>query len=253
MARCLHTLGDHMRDDDNIVSLCVLMNASRSITDLAWTSQTTLSECQVCYERSTELWPSLKGFRKLASVNLAIIAALEASHSHGHAESTIPLAVSVIESKSHPQYNPCTNTFDHPSSTGYTEIIQRANHFPLQDILGILTTVFKFAQHEQAAKAAEQAFDVLPIDCWLEAVPQLTAQLNFPSAHFRPVMERLMQRLARAHPHTLLASLTAITKYPSRARAEVAGRLLDIMRLYDEGLVREVGASHLPSHSFACH
>ena len=48
-----------------------------------------------------------------------------------------------------------------------------------------------------------------------------------------------MQRLSRAHPHTLLGSLTAVAKYPSRERALVAERLLNVMRLYDQTLVQE--------------
>jgi FKBP12-rapamycin complex-associated protein len=109
----------------------------------------------------------------------------------------------------------------------------------LQDVLGLLTTIFKFGQHKDVAMAAERAFNTLSIDCYLEAVPQLTAQLNYPSARLQPIIEQHMQRLARAHPHTLLASLTAVTQYPSQPRAVVAKRLVNVMRLYDDTLVSE--------------
>lgn len=121
----------------------------------------------------------------------------------------------------------------------YSQILQRAPSFPLQDVLGLLTTIFKFGQHKDVAMAAERAFNTLSIDCYLEAVPQLTAQLNYPSARLQPIIEQHMQRLARAHPHTLLASLTAVTQYPSQPRAVVAKRLVNVMRLYDDTLVSE--------------
>ena len=77
LARCLHSLGDYSRTED----------------------LSALSEAQICYERSTELWPNLKGFRKLANVNLAIIERLELAQSHPPMETIIPIAVAVIESE----------------------------------------------------------------------------------------------------------------------------------------------------------
>lgn len=115
----------------------------------------------------------------------------------------------------------------------------RAPTYPLQDILGFLTVAFRYGHIEQVADIVEQDFATLPIDCWLEAIPQLTSQLNHPSPKLQPIVERHMQRLARAHPHTMLASLTAITQYPSQERAVVANRLLEVMRLYDDTLVSE--------------
>jgi phosphatidylinositol kinase/protein kinase (PI-3 family) len=122
----------------------------------------------------------------------------------------------------------------------YAQIIQKSPYYPLQDILGILTTVFKYGQHAEAVAAGKRAFETLAIDCWLEAIPQLTAQLNHPSRELQPIIEKHMQRLARAHPQTMLSSLAAVAQYPSKERAAVANRLLNVMRLYDDTLVSEV-------------
>lgn len=103
-----------------------------------------------------------------------------------------------------------------------------------------MTTVFKHGQEKGLHEAIEQAFETLEVDCWLEATPQLCAQLNYPSSAVKAMLERLMQRLSKAHPHTMLASLSAVAQYPSPERAEVAERLLGIMRLYDNDLVSEV-------------
>lgn len=182
--------------------------------------QTSLSEAQVAYEKSTDLEATTKGLRKLANINLQIIDTLEKAHSHSPMDTIIALAIAVID---------C-----------YAQIIQQAIHFPLQDVLGLLTTIFKYGQRKEAVAAATRALENLPIDCWLEAIPQLTAQLNHPSPDLQLLIERHMKRLARAHPHTMLSNLAAVAQYPSRERAEVANRLLDLMRLYDDILVEEV-------------
>lgn len=119
-------------------------------------------------------------------------------------------------------------------------MIRLASNYPLQDILGVLTVIFKHGQRSRMASAAKSAFDQLPIDCWLEAIPQLSAQLNYPSPQLQPIIESLMRRLGRAHPHTMIASLIAVAQYPSGDRAAVARRLMDVMRLYDNTLVEEV-------------
>lgn len=185
-------------------------------------------EAQVAYEKSAELEPTAKGLRKLANVNLQIIEIYNTSAPDVPTEDVVALAVSVIDT--------------------YAQIIQKSTFFPLQDILGILTVIFKYGQHKEAVKAARRAFETLSIDCWLEVVPQLTAQLNHPSKELQPVIEKHMQRLARAHPHSMLSSLAAVAQYPSKQRADVANRLLNVMRLYDETLVQEVGSSlpHIP-------
>lgn len=158
--------------------------------------------------------------RKLASINLQIIEVYNASTPETPPETIVALAVSVID---------C-----------YAQIIQKSTYFPLQDILGILTAIFKYGHHKEAVTAAKRAFEFLSIDCWLEVIPQLTAQLNHPSKELQAVVEKHMQRLARAHPHTMLSNLAAVAQYPSRERAEVAKRLLNVMRLYDDTLVQEV-------------
>lgn len=183
-------------------------------------------EAQIAYEKSADLEPTAKGLRKLASVNLQIIETYNASVPETPTETIVALAVAVID---------C-----------YAQIIQKSTYFPLQDILGILTVIFKYGQHTEAVIAAKRAFDILSIDCWLEVVPQLTAQLNYPSNELQPVVEKHMQKLARAHPQAMLSNLAAVAQYPSKERAGVAKRLLNVMRLYDDDLVQEVSCSEAP-------
>lgn len=222
LARCLHTLGDYVKHGDLVSAEpdCAAYGIGAKLTlTIACRRKSSLLEAQAAYEKSAELEPTAKGLRKLANVNLQIIEIYNASAPEPTDE-IVGLAVAVIDT--------------------YALIIEKSTYFPLQDILGITTIIFKYGHHEAAAVAARRAFETLSIDCWLEVVPQLTAQLNHPSKLLQPVIEKHMQRLARAHPHSMLSNLAAVAQYPSKQRAEVANRLLNVMRLYDEDLVQQV-------------
>lgn len=82
----------------------------------------------------------------------------------------------------------------------YFQIINKNSIWPLQDVLGLLTIATKYGMHREVADAAETAFQNLPLDCWMEAVPQLAAHLNYPHEPFQAIVERHMARLASAHP-----------------------------------------------------
>lgn len=73
----------------------------------------------------------------------------------------------------------------------------------------------------------------------MEAIPQLAAQLNYPHRRFQAIIETHMKHLSRAHPHTMLATLSSVAQFPNKERAQIAKKLLDLMRLYDEELVQE--------------
>jgi hypothetical protein len=124
--------------------------------------------------------PTIKGYRKLARTNLDIIDLLEAENSHPPTDTIVLLAVSVIDS--------------------YVHMISQNSSWPLQDVLGLLTIATKYGMHEEVAEAIETAFKALPIDCWMEAIPQLAAHLNYPDDAFQRIIESHMARLASAHP-----------------------------------------------------
>lgn len=99
--------------------------------------QSSLTEAQICYERSVEFLPTVKAYRKLASINLALIEQRERMEAGTPVEEIIALAVSIIE---------C-----------YVQIIHKAkNDYPLQDVLGILTCMIKYGSHKEVAVAAEK-------------------------------------------------------------------------------------------------
>lgn len=140
----------------------------------------------------------MKGFRKLANTNLAIIELLETESASPPSDTIVPLAVSVIDA--------------------YVQMISKNSAWPLQDVLGLFTIATKYGTYREVADAAESAFQSLPIDCWMEAIPQLAAHLNYPDATLQRVLENHMIKLSSAHPRK------APPKTTGRARADIQRR-----------------------------
>lgn len=128
----------------------------------------------------SQFLPTIKGFRKLATTNLAIMELLETDNTNPPMDTIVLLAVSVIDS--------------------YVQMISKNSSWPLQDVLGLLTIATKYGMHSEVVDATEVAFKALPIDCWMEAIPQLAAHLNYPEEDFQRVIEAHMAKLASAHP-----------------------------------------------------
>ncbi|CAB10805.1 TORC2 serine/threonine protein kinase Tor1 [Schizosaccharomyces pombe] len=109
----------------------------------------------------------------------------------------------------------------------------------LQDILRLLNLWFKFGEHSDVAAAIVEGFSNVPMDTWLEVIPQLIARIHTSSSSVRASVHQLLSDIGRVHPQALVYSLTVSSKSTNPQQKHSAKSIMDSMLSHSDTLVRQ--------------
>ena len=70
----------------------------------------------------------------------------------------------------------------------------------LQDILRLLTLLFKYGADTDVEVALIEGFNTISIDTWLNVIPQIIARIDTPSLPIRLLIHQLLVRVGKEHP-----------------------------------------------------
>ena len=126
-----------------------------------------------------------------------------------------------------------------PAIKGFFKSINLSNSSSLQDTLRLLTLWFAHGGHAEVNQAVTEGYSQVPIDVWLEVIPQLIARINQPNTRIRGSVHRLLAEVGKAHPQSLVYPLTVAMKSATVRRANYATQIMDNMRLHSPVLVEQ--------------
>jgi len=124
----------------------------------------------------------------------------------------------------------------------------------LQDILRVLTIWFDHGHQSAVAEALKEGFNTVPVDVWLQVVPQIIARIGCPKEEIRNQIHQLLFMLGCQHPQAIIYSIMVAavedTSVPSEQgtsddskqvpiRATQAARLLETLRAHSPTLVAQ--------------
>jgi hypothetical protein len=109
----------------------------------------------------------------------------------------------------------------------------------IQDLLRVLAMWMAHGQQPHVAAEVARGVQAIPIETWLDVLPQLLARLHTPHDGIRAGLIELVCSIALAHPQALLYSLTVARKASSHRRRQAAEQVLNRVRLHAPALVAE--------------
>jgi serine/threonine-protein kinase mTOR len=108
-----------------------------------------------------------------------------------------------------------------------------------QDMLNVLTCLFRYGELDGVAQAISRGMTTVPAEAWLGVLPQLLARIHIKSAPIRNVLHPLLVRLGERHPQALMYPLSVLLKSPVAERKNTAESLLNSLprALVEEALL----------------
>ncbi|OCK80049.1 hypothetical protein K432DRAFT_405035 [Lepidopterella palustris CBS 459.81] len=136
---------------------------------------------------------------------------------------------------------PSNIVHDHvvPAIQGFFRSIALSSTSSLQDTLRLLTLWFSHGGIEEVNRAISSGISTVPIDTWLEVIPQLLARINQPNAIVRKSIHELLSEVGKAHPQALVFPLTVSMKSDVSRRSRQAAELMNTMRQHSPKLVEQ--------------
>lgn len=107
----------------------------------------------------------------------------------------------------------------------------------LQDLLRLLTLWFGYGSDERVHSALESGLGTVPVDTWLQVIPQLIARIHVKSTKIQQLLHSLLNEVGKVHPQALIYPLTVAATSSFRPRKTAATTLMDKLRLHSSTLV----------------
>lgn len=126
-----------------------------------------------------------------------------------------------------------------PAIHGFFRSIALSNTSSLQDTLRLLTLWFSHGGLMEVNRAVTEGTKSVPIDTWLEVIPQLLARINQPNHIVRQSIHQLLVEVGKAHPQALVFPLTVSMKSDVSRRQRSAKELMEAMREHSPKLVEQ--------------
>ncbi len=126
-----------------------------------------------------------------------------------------------------------------PAIHGFFKSIALGSEKSLQDILRLLTLWFKYGHREKVEIALKEGFDTLPIDTWLQVIPQIIARIHINNAQVRNQISDLLSKVGRSHPQAIIYSLTVASKSQTEMRKMTTLSIMETMREHSPKLVEQ--------------
>lgn len=136
---------------------------------------------------------------------------------------------------------PTTVVHDHvvPAIHGFFKSIALSKTSSLQDTLRLLTLWFSHGGLPEVNRTVTEGTKSVPIDTWLEVIPQLLARINQPNPTVRQSIHQLLVEVGKAHPQALVFPLTVSMKSDVSRRQRSAKELMESMREHSPRLVEQ--------------
>jgi serine/threonine-protein kinase mTOR len=175
------------------------------------------------YEAATEFNQSwYKAWHAFALANFDIVTSMA---SPADQERTRPLPDHII------------HTHVVPAVRGFFRSIKLSKNSSLQDTLRLLTLWFAHGGHAEVNTAIIEGYTDVPINVWLEVIPQLIARINVTNNRIRGSIHRLLGEIGKIHPQALVYPLTVSMKTSAGRRANYASQIMEGMRTHSKTLV----------------
>lgn len=129
------------------------------------------------------------------------------------------------------------NPYIVPAIQGFFRSISLSNRNSLQDSLRLLTLWFKYGSSAEINAAVGDGFFSVPVDNWLQVIPQLIARIHVTSPQVRRLVHQVLSDIGRHHPQALVYSLAVAAKSQNVTRRTAAVAILDRMRAHSATLV----------------
>ncbi|KAJ4349705.1 phosphatidylinositol kinase- protein kinase tor1 [Didymosphaeria variabile] len=126
-----------------------------------------------------------------------------------------------------------------PAITGFFKSIALSSSSSLQDTLRLLTLWFSHGGISDVNRTVSDGTKQVPIDTWLEVIPQLLARINQPNPTIRQSIHQLLSEVGKAHPQALVFPLTVSMKSDQNRRQRSAKELMEAMREHSPRLVEQ--------------
>ncbi|KAF2244260.1 ARM repeat-containing protein [Trematosphaeria pertusa] len=126
-----------------------------------------------------------------------------------------------------------------PAITGFFKSIALSSSSSLQDTLRLLTLWFSHGGLRDVNQTISDGTKTVPIDTWLEVIPQLLARINQPNPTVRQSIHQLLVEVGKAHPQALVFPLTVSMKSDVSRRQRSAKELMEAMREHSPRLVEQ--------------
>jgi serine/threonine-protein kinase mTOR len=108
-----------------------------------------------------------------------------------------------------------------------------------QDLLNLLTCLFKFGNLQDVAVVINECIDSVAIEAWLGVLPQLLARIHIQDPSCRAVLHPLLTKLGEKHPQALMYPLSVLLKSPVAERKQSAESLMNSLKTHSCELVEE--------------
>jgi FKBP12-rapamycin complex-associated protein len=108
----------------------------------------------------------------------------------------------------------------------------------LEDILRLLTLLFKYAPDIIGKKSLKDKMDRISADYWLKVIPQLIARMHMKGNLYN-TLKMLLVKLANEHPQALVCPILVAINTTDVQQLKIAREIRDIIRSNDRSLVDE--------------
>lgn len=126
-----------------------------------------------------------------------------------------------------------------PAVQGFFRSIQLSHGSSLQDTLRLLTLWFDDGQYAEVYDALVDGIKVVPVETWLQVIPQLIARVDTPRHLVGRLIHQLLMDIGKHHPQALIYPLTVASKSAVAARQHAANKILNSMREHSSNLVQQ--------------
>ena len=117
-------------------------------------------------------------------------------------------------------------------------VLSKAKHC-LQNTLRLLTLWFEYGQYREVYDALGEGIRTVPVEVWLQVLPQLIARIDSPRPLVHQLIRHLLIDVGRQHPQALIYPLVVASKSVVREREVAANRVLNNMREHSHTLVQQ--------------
>ncbi|KAL1687363.1 armadillo-type protein [Schizophyllum commune] len=122
---------------------------------------------------------------------------------------------------------------------GFFCSISLRNEESLQDTLRLLTLWFKFGAHQKVSEQMAEGFRTVPIDTWLDVIPQIIARIQTPHINIRRDITHLLTDIGKEHPQALIYPLTVASSSSSASRSKIAKDIMKKMESHSMEIVQQ--------------
>lgn len=109
----------------------------------------------------------------------------------------------------------------------------------LQDTLRLLTLWFDDASVSDVSEAFAAGVKTVPIETWLQVIPQLIARIDTQRDYVKRLLLELLTDIGKYHPQALIYPLTVASKSTVEVRRQAATKIMNSMREHSTNLVRQ--------------